>query len=63
MEPSRERPVLFVRDGVLDFEEVTLLGPEAIDLVGRTRTNRARIEELLPLVGRVDVLNFPGGSL
>ncbi|HET6892744.1 MAG TPA: hypothetical protein VFH31_16690, partial [Pyrinomonadaceae bacterium] len=34
---NRERPVLFVRDGEFDLNEVTALGPEAVDLVDRMR--------------------------
>ena len=56
----RERPVLFVRDGEFDTTEVTTLGPEAVDLVGRMKQQGSRLLPLLPLIGRIDVMNFPG---
>lgn len=59
---DRERPVLFVRDGALDTTEVTILGPEATDLVDRLKTASPKLLPLLPLIGRIDVLNFPGAD-
>lgn len=56
---NRERPVLFVRDGKFDLNEVTALGPEAVDLVDRMRQQGGRLFSLLPLIGRIDVVNFP----
>ena len=56
---NRERPVLFVRDGEFDLNEVTALGPEAVDLVDRMRQQGGRLFSLLPLIGRIDVVNFP----
>lgn len=56
---NRERPVLFVRDGKFDLNEVTALGPEAVDLVDRMRQQGSRLFSLLPLIGRIDVVNFP----
>jgi hypothetical protein len=53
-----ERPVLFVRDHAFDTREVTILGPEAKDLVRRMETNTV-LKPYLPLVGRIDVENFP----
>ena len=55
----RERPVLFVRDGKFDTTEVTTLGPEAVDLVDRMKQQGSRLLPLLPLIGRIDVVNFP----
>ena len=57
---NRERPVLFVRDGNFDTTEVTALGPEAVELVDRMKTHGRRLVSLLPLIGRIDVVNFPG---
>ena len=34
----RERPVLFVRNGQFDTDDVIALGPEATDLVGRIKS-------------------------
>lgn len=56
---NRERPVLFVRDGQFDLNEVTALGPEAVDLVDRMRQQGNRLFSVLPLIGRIDVVNFP----
>jgi hypothetical protein len=55
-----DRPVLFVRDAVFDTDQVTTLGPEAVDLVKRMKDGGDRLVPLLPLIGRLDVLNFPG---
>jgi hypothetical protein len=57
---NRERPVLFVRDGKFDLTEVTALGPEAVDLVDRMKQQGSHLFSLLPLIGRIDVVNFPG---
>jgi V8-like Glu-specific endopeptidase len=57
---NRERPVLFVRDGKFDLNEVTALGPEAVDLVDRMKQQGSQLFSLLPLIGRIDVVNFPG---
>jgi len=59
---NRERPVLFVRDGQFDTTEVTTLGPEAVDLVNRMKQDGSRLFSLLPLIGRIDVVNFPGSD-
>ena len=56
---NRERPVLFVRDGKFDLNDVTALGPEAQELVERMRQQGSRLFSLLPLIGRIDVVNFP----
>ena len=56
---NRERPVLFVRDGQFDLNEVTALGPEAVDLVDRMKQQGNRLFSVLPLIGRIDVVNFP----
>ncbi|HEY0083185.1 MAG TPA: serine protease, partial [Pyrinomonadaceae bacterium] len=59
---NRERPVLFVRDGEFDLNEVTALGPEALDLVDQMKQQGGRLFSLLPLIGRIDVVNFPNGD-
>jgi phosphatidylserine/phosphatidylglycerophosphate/cardiolipin synthase-like enzyme len=59
---NSERPVLFVRDGKFDTDDVTALGPEAVDLVDRMRQHGERLLPLLPLIGRIDVLHFPGNE-
>ena len=56
---NRERPVLFVRDGQFDLNEVTALGREAADLIDRMKQQGNRLFSVLPLVGRIDVVNFP----
>ena len=57
---NRERPVLFVRDGKFDTTEVTALGPEAVELVDRMKQQGSNLFSVLPLIGRIDVVNFPG---
>ena len=58
----RERPVLFVRDGKFDTDDVIALGPEATDLVGRIKTGSDALLPVLPLIGRIDVVKFPGAD-
>ncbi len=55
-----ERPVLFVVDDRLDTNQVTIKGIEAQDLVDKMKTADAWLRNFMPLVGRVDVSNFPG---
>ncbi|WP_165226241.1 phospholipase D-like domain-containing protein [Aquisphaera insulae] len=55
-----ERPVLFVRGRSFDTAEVAALGPEAVDLVRQLDAASNRLAPVLPLVGRIDVVNFPG---
>lgn len=59
---DRERPVLFVRDGQFDTTEVTTLGNEATALVQQVKDASARLLPVLPLIGRIDVANFPGSD-
>jgi V8-like Glu-specific endopeptidase len=56
---NRERPVLFVKDGKFELSDVATLGQEAIDLVDRMRQQGPQLFSLLPLIGRIDVVNFP----
>lgn len=56
---SEERPVLFIQNGGLNTQEVTIRGPEAQDLVDRLKAASSKVLPLLPLVGRIDVANFP----
>lgn len=55
-----ERPVLFVVDDHLNTTEVTVRGDEARDLVGHMAAADEWLQHFLPLVGRIDVSNFPG---
>ena len=57
---SEERPVLFVQDDWVNKDEVTIIGLEAQDLVDDLLKRRATFSPLMPLVGRIDVTNFPG---
>ncbi|HLG54368.1 MAG TPA: phospholipase D-like domain-containing protein [Vicinamibacterales bacterium] len=59
---SRERPVLFVKDGAFDTTDATILGPEAEDLIERMKRQGSRLLPMLPLIGRIDVVNFPGND-
>lgn len=56
---NSERPVLFVKDGKFDTTEVTILGNEAQDLVQQMKSAGDRLLPILPLIGRIDVVNFP----
>ena len=51
--------MLFVKDGKFDTNEVTTLGLEAVDLVDRMKQQGNRLLLSLPLIGRIDVVNFP----
>ncbi|MGO8910780.1 MAG: phospholipase D-like domain-containing protein [Bradyrhizobium sp.] len=55
-----ERPVLFVRNDWIDTINVSLNGEEAKDLVTELNKARAILEPIMPLVGRIDVVGFPG---
>jgi len=55
-----ERPVLFVVDDRLNTTNVTIKGIEAQDLVDKMKTADEWLRNFMPLVGRVDVSNFPG---
>jgi len=57
---KEERPVLFVRNDWIDTVNVSLDGDEAKDLVAELRNSRVVVEPIMPLVGRIDVLGFPG---
>src|SRR5262245_2268220 len=55
----RERPVLFVKDDWIDRDNVTILGVEAKQLVDELDARREVFRPLMPLIGRIDVVNFP----
>jgi len=55
-----ERPVLFVRNDWIDTDNVSLNGDEAKELVTELGNSRAVVERIMPLVGRIDVVGFPG---
>ena len=62
---SEERPVFFLNkngEGGPDFEDVTLIGLEARQLFELSRQNRKVPEGLVDRVGRIDLLDFPGGA-
>lgn len=56
---NAERPVLFVRDGRFDTGTAEI-GPEAKELIAGLNTAADTFRPLLRLIGRIDVLNFPG---
>jgi Trypsin-like peptidase domain len=58
----RERPVLFVRNDWIDRVNVTLFGDEAKDLVSQLDSRRDIMQPLMPLIGRIDVVGFPGND-
>jgi hypothetical protein len=56
----KERPVLFVKDDWIDIDEVTTIGEEAKELVTVLDAKRSVMQPLMPLIGRIDVVGFPG---
>ena len=57
-----ERPVLFIKDDWIDTVNVTKKGVEAEELVAALEANRNAIEPIMPLIGRIDVVGFPGSG-
>lgn len=55
-----ERPVLFVESDWVNKTEVTIIGNEAQELVDGLDQHKHVLQPLIPLVGRIDVTNFPG---
>jgi phosphatidylserine/phosphatidylglycerophosphate/cardiolipin synthase-like enzyme len=58
----KERPVLFVKNDWIDVKDVTTIGDEAKELVTDLNAKRKTMKPLIPLVGRIDVLGFPGND-
>ncbi|MFO1168591.1 MAG: phospholipase D-like domain-containing protein [Rhodoblastus sp.] len=56
---NEERPVLFIRSDWIDRDEVTVIGDEADELIRDLDSRRAALQPLMPLIGRIDVTNFP----
>jgi hypothetical protein len=56
----KERPVLFVSDDWVDTVNVTKIGAEAEDLVKKLDARRDKMQPIMPLIGRIDVVGFPG---
>jgi V8-like Glu-specific endopeptidase len=56
----KERPVLFVQDDWLNKTDATLDGEEAKALVDELDRQHRKFQPLMPLIGRMDVANFPG---
>jgi len=54
-----QRPVFFTKKGQLDTSEVASWGEEAQDLVSQLTVATGKVLPALPLVGRIDVTNFP----
>ncbi|MGV6875324.1 phospholipase D-like domain-containing protein [Pseudochelatococcus sp. B33] len=59
---NEERPVLFVKDDWLDTDNVTAIGVEAEELIRALGDERRVLEPRMPLIGRIDVTNFPNGD-
>lgn len=57
-----ERPVLFVTKDWVTSEDADLTGPEAQQLFGLLSAHVAVLKPFIPLVGRVNVVNFPGND-
>ncbi len=54
-----ERPVLFLKDDAFDVQNVTIEGLEARELVDALAARQDKLKILMPLIGRIDVANFP----
>lgn len=54
-----ERPVLFIQNGLFNTTDVYAKGPEAVELIGKLKTASTKLVSRLPLIGRIDVANFP----
>src|SRR5262245_11107757 len=48
---SRERPVLFVKDGGFDTLDVAALGNEAVELIQKVKDAAPDLRRVLPLIG------------
>lgn len=59
---SEERPVLFVEKDGLNFTDVEVIGLEARELMDLSRQHHEVAKGLLSRVGRVDLIDFPGGA-
>jgi phosphatidylserine/phosphatidylglycerophosphate/cardiolipin synthase-like enzyme/V8-like Glu-specific endopeptidase len=57
---NEERPVLFVRDDWVDTENVFAAGDEAKEFIRDLNERRQTLAPLMPLIGRIDVADFPG---
>ena len=57
---SEERPVLFVKNDWIDTADALIIGEEARALIADLDSKRDTMKPLMPLIGRVDVENFPG---
>jgi V8-like Glu-specific endopeptidase len=57
---NAERPVLFVQGDWINKTEVTLIGEEAQELVNDVDARKDVLQPIMPLIGRIDVQNFPG---
>lgn len=59
---SEERPVLFIEKDGLNFKDVEVRGVEAAKLMTLSQRHRGVAENLLNRVGRIDLIDFPGGA-
>lgn len=55
-----ERPVLFIKNDWIDTADAAVDGDEAKELVAGLGNSRVLVEPIMPLVGRIDVVGFPG---
>ena len=56
---DKERPVLFVENDWINQDDVWAPGDEAKDLIAATVAQKARLQPLMPLIGRIDATHFP----
>ena len=59
---SEERPVLFIEKDGLNFKDAAVIGAEARRLMALSETHRDVAERMLDRVGRIDLIDFPGGA-
>lgn len=59
---NEERPVLFVKEDWLDTVNVTAIGVEAEELIRALDDEKQTLQPLMPLIGRIDVTNFPNAD-
>lgn len=59
----RERPILSVKDGLPTKDGAYLRGVEGMRLADRIMDASGVLGKVLPMVGRINVANFPGGQV
>jgi hypothetical protein len=58
----KERPVLFIKKDWVDTDDVADIGEEAKELVADLDARCSALKPLIPLIGRIDVVGYPGND-